>query len=108
MKRNLSNSSGGALLFAIITAFVICFTGASLIALTNNQYRIIDDEIKRKEVYYWLRAGMEYANYMIRIGLWEEEVQDIPLPENPDVKISVIKPETADLSDYRIEVSIQY
>lgn len=122
MKRINNNSQGGALLFAIITALVICFIGTTLVLFTTNKYKIICNEIKRKEAYYWLRAGMEYANYMIRTGNWKmvenaegklvvdeagNKVENIllPDPESKQIKITVVP---ADLSDYKIEVLTSY
>lgn len=109
MKKILINKSGGALLFAIITAFVISFVGASLTILSTNQYRMIENEIKRKEAMYWIRAGIEYANYMIRTEQWPSfPVQNIPLPDNDKIKITVDKYVPGSLSDYNIKVTTTY
>lgn len=114
----LSNSQGGALLFAIVTALVLSFIGVSLTVLTSNQYRIIDNEVKRKEAYYWLIAGMEYANYMIRTGqvnfnpvqnqTWREEAT-LTLPDGVNrIDILIKKPDPDGLSAYKIEVLTGY
>lgn len=98
------NNSGGALLFAIITSFILSFTSVSLVMLTSNQYKMIDNEIKRKEAYFLLKAGVEYANYMIRTEQCSFPVQTFTLPENDKIKITVTKLN----SDYSIKVSTEY
>lgn len=100
---------GSALLFAVVTAFVIAFIGGSMVLLTSNQYRMIDLEIKRKEAYNWLRAGMEYANYQLRNGLVMFDGNGkatLGLPDKSEVKINIFSP--GELSDYKIEISTSY
>lgn len=61
MKTN--SISAGALLFAIITAFVLTLVASTLVVLTTNQYKIIDSEVDRIRAFYRAQAGMEYAIY---------------------------------------------
>jgi len=60
MKKTIN---AGALLFAIITVFVICMVASSLVVLTTNQYKIIDSEIDRTIAFYIAQAGTELAIY---------------------------------------------
>lgn len=130
MKKNnfykLNSTSGSALLFAIITAFVLSFTGASLVILTTNQYRIIDNEINRKIAYYKIRAGVEYANYCLYNRLvspsphidlrWSSSTPSSPdgfpgLPPFDYTNLIIsIEEDTSPtpISRYRIRVSTQY
>lgn len=71
MKKN----SAGALLFAIITAFVILFISSTIILLATNQYRVLDDEIDRTIAFYRLQAGMENA-------VWFAYTNPGALPQN--------------------------
>jgi type II secretory pathway component PulK len=60
MKKTIN---AGALLFAIITVFVLCMVASTLVVLTTNQYRIIDSEIDRIKASYLAQAGTELAIY---------------------------------------------
>lgn len=64
MKKN----AGGALLFAIITAFVLSLIAASMVSLMSNQYRFVSAEVNRITAQYRLQAAVEYAIYARRIG----------------------------------------
>lgn len=57
----MKTNSAGALLFAIITAFVLTLVASTLVVLTTNQYKIIDSEVDRIRAFYRAQAGMEYA-----------------------------------------------
>lgn len=64
----MKTKHAGALLFAIITAFVLSLVGATLVLLTTNQYRVINSEINRTIAFYQAQAGMEYAIYKLYSG----------------------------------------
>lgn len=72
----MKNNSAGALLFAIITAFVLSLVGATLAFLTSNQYRLINSGIERTIASYRAQAGMEYA-------IWWARTNPGSLPANP-------------------------
>lgn len=63
MKFRFNNNNGGALLFAIIASFVLALIGATLVLLTMNQYRVINNEIQRTVAHAYVQAGVEYAIY---------------------------------------------
>lgn len=105
----LNNISGGALLFAIITSFVLAMIGAALVLLTSNQYKLINDEIERKNAYYWLKAGMEYANYKLRTDpAGVQSGQEFSLLEKSEIKIKITKLPSGSISDYQIETYTKY
>jgi hypothetical protein len=105
----ISSVSGGVLLFAIVTTFVLAMIGSALVLFTSNQYRIIDAEIDRKQALCWLKAGMEYANFLLRTNPSGIQLnQEFSLPEKTDIKITIINPDPDNLSDYKIEVRTQY
>lgn len=63
MKKILKNNCAGALLFAIMIAFVLSLIGATMVFLAGNQYRLIMNEIERIRASYILQTGAEYAIY---------------------------------------------
>lgn len=101
--KRLKNTNGGALLFTIVTAFVISFTGAALTAVMLNHSIIVESEIKRMETYYLLRAGFEYAYSQMYHGVSPEEITD--LPDYPNVQIQ-ITPDQSGVSDFAISVTM--
>lgn len=66
--RRYNNKHGGALLFAIITAFILTLVVSTIVILTTNQYRIVDSEIDRIRAFYLNQAGMEWAIYNLYSG----------------------------------------
>lgn len=115
----LNNASGGALLFALITAFVLSFIGGSLVLLTTNQYRIVTGEIERIKAFYRAQAGAEYAIYWAYTNpgsLPSAPGSTVPVTghslPNTTVTITSINPASPDpfknISDYGIKVSTTY
>lgn len=62
----MKTKRAGALLFAIITAFVLTLVVSTIVILTTNQFRIIDNEVDRIRAFYRAQAGIEYAIWNIR------------------------------------------
>jgi len=107
---NMKKNSGSALLFAIVTAFVLAMVGGALVLLTSNQYRVINTEINRIEASYLLQAGAEYAIYRCYTGagdLTKAYSLDIDGDGNNDVDIAVA-PDTTGLSEYTVTVTNRY
>lgn len=114
MKKNnfykLNSTSGGALLFAIVTAFLLSFIAAGLVMLMTSQYKMIDNEVKRKMAYYKIRAGVEYANYCLynrTVTVPPGESVPLVCPEYPDLSISIQNDPTG-RSRYSILVTTNY
>ena len=103
-------SSGGALLAAIMAAFIICFVNVGMISLTLNQCAVIENEINEKEEYYLLKSGMEYANCQLRKGLIDFEgpqIKELIIEaEKINIKILIEKLAPGSISDYKIDVEL--
>lgn len=111
----LKSSSAGALLFAIITAFVLTMVASTLVLFTTNQYKIIDSEVDRIWAFYRAQAGMEYA-------VWYAYTNSslLPTPGNPrtvtghgltNTTVTITKlPATGfqSISNYGIKVRVEY
>jgi hypothetical protein len=108
--KHFFSESGGALLFTIITAFVLSMIGATLVLFTSNQYRLINNDIERKKALYWLKAGKEYADYKLRTGLVVQNNTPYTLafPDNTNITITIRKPDPDNLSEHKIEVTTTY
>ncbi len=114
---NFKDSSGGALLFAMVTAFLVSMLAGTLILFTASQYKMVNSEVQRKESLYLLRAGMEFANYKLRSGemtFQEDETEKTIVPpsdlidKDPNLEIKVIRLAAGEISDYKIQVNTSY
>lgn len=114
-----TNSPGAFILLVIITAFIVCFVGTTLIILTTNQYRIINSEIERTKAFYRAQAGMEYAIYRAYTNVvgWLPSPPVLPAILNTvnhnnisvaggTVNITITTPGT--LSNYEIKITTNY
>lgn len=113
-------NSAGALLFAIITAFVLSLVASTLVFLTSNQYKMVDSEVDRIHAFGLAQAGVEYAIWWARTHPAElptilGESKAIPAPADlSNITINIIRIDPAapapfqDLSDYGIQVACSY
>lgn len=110
----MRNNSGGALLFAIITAFVLSFVATTLVYLGSNQYRIIDNDIDRTRAFYLAKGYVQLAIYHLYSGTagWVP-VNDTITHEFDtnddgfdDLRIEITHPDS--ISSYRIKVTSAY
>lgn len=102
---NPKSDSGGVLLFAIITAFVIAFTSATLTALTLHQAKITIVESERMEAMNNLKGGMLYAQNLIYNCIMTGQ-QPPQLVNWNGLTINIL--EGGEISTYRIEVKTEY
>lgn len=105
----MKTKRAGALLFAIITAFVLTLIVSTLVIFTTNQYRIIDSEIDRIRAFYRAQAGMEYAIFNLYNGTagWTVDTTH-PLTVN-GIPINInINNDPDGISTYRINISTNY
>lgn len=109
----MKNNSGGALLFSLITAFVLSLVSATFVFLTSNQYRTINSEIERTKAFYRAQAGMEYAIYKaytdptwLTTTTWPYDYDTDGDTVN-DVGIT-IKADPTGNSEYQISVTANY
>jgi hypothetical protein len=100
----IKDSSGGMLLFTIISTMVISLIAATLVIVSLNHYRIADNECKRQEAIQLAKAGFVYAYDLMASGT---SAVDIPqtLPGHPEVMITV-SPDFTGVSAYRIRVTV--
>ena len=103
MMLNLRNNSGGALLAAIIAAFLLSFTSAALIMLTTNQAMIMDKEGNRLQAKNMTKAGVMHAFSMLLAGDWNAD--ESPYSWNG---MDIFIEEDNNLSDYKIRVVVNY
>lgn len=101
---NPKSNSGGALLLAIITAFVIAFTTATLTALTFTQVKMTITESNRIQAMNRLKMGMLYAHNQIHTGA---RVPPFTIDNWNGLNINVIN-DPDGISAYKIEVTVQY
>ncbi len=104
--------NAGALLFAIVTAFVLSLVGTTMVLLASNQYRYVNNETERIKCYYMLLAGAEYAIYYSYTF-----PNDIPRPPftfqiwpgDPATEVQIeIAADASGTSEYTIEVIKAY
>lgn len=103
----------GALLFAVITSFVLTLVVSTIVIFTTNQYRIINSEIDRTRAFHRDQAGMEYAVYNLynatagwipgTVGYMQNHNVNIGAPVN----ISVVNDPTG-TSSYLINIRTNY
>jgi len=111
---NLKSNSAGMLLFTIVACLVMSFTCATLATLILNQGVMIENEIKRKEAMNIARAGYEYAYDLLCHDETVPSSVTITSASGADytVNISRVVPSSGDddygVSDYRIEVDVEY
>lgn len=111
---NLRSNSAGMLLFTIVACLVMSFTCATLATLILNQGVMIENEIKRKEARNIARAGYEYAYDLLCNDLTVPGSLTIVGADGCSyiVNISQVAPSITDddygISDYRIEVTVDY
>lgn len=118
MYKLLKTNEAGALLFALITAFILSLVTATFVFLTTNQYRLINSEIERTKAFYLAQTGVEYAIWGIRTNAgplpdpaqtitWEirDPSTNIKLM---DIFIDNISNQPNALAPYRIRVRTQY
>lgn len=109
-----NNTTAGALLFAIITAFVISMVVSALVLLTTNQYRIINSEIRRTQAFYRAQAAMEHSIYQsyTNPGTWLPASGSVTHPvtidgKNVDININYNTSSSA-ISPYEMRISTNY
>ena len=111
MKMLLETKSGGALLLAVISAFLLCFASAGLIAITSNQVAMTQEEINRVETIHLLRSAYIYAYTQIFTGVISQyQLQQGPVEYDLDLrtdrKVKVkIESDLENISEYRIIVT---
>lgn len=108
----------GALLFAVITAFILTLVVSTLVILTSNQYRIIDREIDRIAAFYRAQAGMEYNTWQSYTNTaWlpppgPPVTHEVTLPNFPanrnTVNIRITNPDPDGISSYQVRISANY
>lgn len=99
----------GALLFTIITAFLLSLVGATLVLLTTNQYRMINSEINRTIAFYRAQAGMEYAIYKAYTDpVWLTGGPYTVSIGGQNVSINIETPDPDGLSTYRFRITTNY
>lgn len=64
----MKTQHAGALLFAMVTAFMLTLVVSTIVTMTTNQYRIINSEIDRIKAFYLNQAGVEFAIYNLYSG----------------------------------------
>lgn len=109
----MKTKPAGALLFAIITAFVLSIVGATLVILTTNQYRVVNSEIERTRAFYRAQAGMEYAIYKLynNTSGWIPNnntiTQNVTI-DNQTINISITHPDPDGRSSYKMSINASY
>lgn len=101
------DSSGGMLLYVIITAMVISFTCATIVMLALNQCKIAEMGKMRIEAYQLVRAGFEYAYSQLSNGAITTVPTTLYLPDNSNVEITIDN-DASGISNYRIDVRMEY
>lgn len=118
----MKTKRAGALLFAIITAFVLTLVVSTIVILTTNQFRIIDNEVDRIIAFYRTQAAMEYAIWWAytnpgslpaAVGANVTIADDLAIGNGTvDITITRINPASpapfANLSNYGIQITTNY
>lgn len=104
-------NSGGALLFATITAFVLTMVASTLVLLSANQYKIINGEVDRIIALYIAEGKMQYAIWWANnntSSLPAEVNQTIQVPNLTGIIIRRIDTTQSPFVPYRIEITQSY
>lgn len=105
----INNTRAGALLFAVITAFILTLVVSTLVILTSNQYRIIDREIDRITAFYRLQAGMEYSTWQSYSNAnWLSTAPHTVNIAGKNVNIGITTPAPGNISTYQVTLSTDY
>jgi hypothetical protein len=104
MKTN--NSSGGMLLYTIITTMVVSLIAVTFVLISLNRYRIADNECKRQEAIQLAKAGFVYVYEQLANGVPLAEVS-MQLPGHPEVIVNIDNPDPTGISAYRIRSTVQ-
>lgn len=102
-----SDSSGGMLLYVIITAMITSFTCATIVMVALNHSKTAEMGKMRIEAYQLVRAGFEYAYDLLSSGSITTIPTTLYLPDNSNVEITIDN-DTSGISNYRIDVSMEY